>query len=280
MKKNLTKKALLPAIAMVIASVIALSGVTYAWFTTGTTATIGAMDVNVQTAKGIQVSLDAASWKSVITATDIQTVMNDTNSAYANRVIQFPAGEIAPVSSAGNLTDGKLDMFLGGYNGDGTLFSTAQTDTNGDGGNYIAFDLFFKTGIKQKLSLKRGTEATKESYVIGKSIDGSSATAATETAVRVAIINLGNAKEAKDARSLKGEGMTGNVNIWEPNSTKRAPDSTGTADTKLDYSGFAKAFESAPENNLGSNASVVTTFDSDKELFTLEEGITKVRIYI
>ena len=105
MKQNLRKKALVPAIAMVVASVIALSGVTYAWFTTGNTASVTGLDVNVQTANGIQISLDAASWRSILTADDLTNTAGKSNVA-----IQMPSNEIAPVSTAGNIVDGKMEL--------------------------------------------------------------------------------------------------------------------------------------------------------------------------
>ena len=125
MKKNLTKKALVPAIAMVVASVISLSGVTYAWFTTGNTATVGSLDVNVQTANGIQVSLDAQTWKSLVTADDI---INARDNATVPVSIQFPEDEIAPVSTAGYVENGKMQMFKGTVEKDGTLTSVAEVE--------------------------------------------------------------------------------------------------------------------------------------------------------
>ena len=235
MKKNLKKKALLPAIAMVLASVIALSGVTYAWFTTGNTATVESLDVNVQTANGIQISLDAASWRSTIDAEDIKDAITGAT-AYTDRVIQFPEGEIAPVSSAGNVADGKLQMFNGAYNNDGTLMSEAVADVNGTQGvNYVAFDLFFKSSMEQVLTLKLA-----DSFVNGTDSLGGDINAGTETAVRVAFLNLGSAATPAAARALKGDESTTAL-VWEPNSTRRAPGGVEDAG-KLAYKGFKTSF--------------------------------------
>ena len=275
MKKNLKKKALLPAIAMVLASVIALSGVTYAWFTTGNTATVGELQVNVQTANGIQVSLDAASWRSVITADDIKDAVSNAN-AYSGRTIQFPEGEIAPVSSAGIVADGKLQMFYGEYNKDGTLLSVAEVEQNRTtGGNFVAFDLFFKSSSDQVMTLKMGDE---QSYVKGTDALGGSATAGTETAVRVAFLPMGSAADAATARGLKGDG---DIWIWEPNSTTRAPGGVETSG-KLDYSGFKAEFSAVKEDALSSaEVAPVSTYDpAEYDLVELKAGINKVRVYI
>ena len=274
MKQNLRKKALVPAIAMVLASVIALTGVTYAWFTTGNTASVTGLDVNVQTANGIQVSLDAASWRSVITADDIRTAVTNATS-YADRTIQFPGVEIAPVSSAGIVADGKLQMFYGEYNKDGTLRSEAEVEQNRtSGGNFVAFDLFFKSSMDQTLTLKMGDAA---SFVKGTSSMGGSATVGTEKAVRVAFLPIGSAATPAAARALKGDGE---VMIWEPNASSRA-DGVEAEGGKLAYDGFKAEFDAVAENELGSTeVATVETFNADQDIVTLKAGINKIRVYI
>lgn len=280
MNKNLTKKALVPAIAMVVASIVALSGVTYAWFTTGNTATVESLDVNVMTANGIQVSLDAASWRSSISGEDIKDAITDATS-YAARLIQLPEGEIAPVSSAGNVVDGKLQMFYGEYNKDGTLKSEVEIEQNRtSGGNFVAFDLFFKSSGDQVLTLGMGDG---KSFVKGIDVNsGEDLDIGTEKAVRVAFIPMGNAASPAEARALKGtDGKT--ALIWEPNDTSRADgvdvDVVGTG--KLAYNGFKTAFASVAESALGENeVEAVTTFNADQAILNLKAGINKVRVYI
>ena len=242
MNKNLTKKALVPAIAMAVASVIALSGVTYAWFTTGNTATVGTLDVNVQTANGIQVSLDASSWRSTISGDDIKDAITNAN-AYSNRVIQFPEGEIAPVSSAGNVVNGKLEMFYGEYNKDGTLRSEAEVEQNRTtGGNFIAFDLFFKSSMSQDMTLVYGDT---QSYV--KCIDintGDALDVGTDKAVRVAFVPMGSAATPAAARGLTL--ASGKAQIWEPNASIRA-NGVEADGGKLDYKGFKTGFAGVAE---------------------------------
>lgn len=270
MNKNLRKKALLPAIAMVLASVLALSGVTYAWFTTGNVASVGTLDVNVQTADGIQISLDAQTWKSQITAEDIIAAIGKSN---VN--IQFPEDEIAPVSTAGNVVNGKMEMFKGTLN-NGKLTSTAEIETNGRGGNYIAFDLYFKTaGLDKELTLKVGST---QSYVkcVDLSANRADSEVGTEKAVRVAFLPMGTAQTAAAARGLT---MNGTASlIWEPNSTTRAP-SVEDEEGQLPYKGLNAAFSATALESITA-AETVTTFDGEKDIVTLKAGINKVRVYI
>ena len=276
MKKNLTKKALVPAIAMVIASVIALSGVTYAWFTTGTTASVSNLNVNVQTANGIQVSLDAKSWKSVLTSDDIvSAIVNATD--YTNRNIQFPSGEIAPVSSAGNVVDGKMQMFYGEYNADGNLISVSEKEENGTGGNFVAFDLFFKSSSDQTLTLNIGTGMSSVSC-IDMANQNAESEAGTDKAVRVAFVPMGSALTESGARSLTANGVK--ALIWEPNANNRAPGVEGTG--KMDYYGFKTEFkDGVAENALGDGeVELVSTFVESQVILNMTAGISKVRVYI
>ncbi|MBR4308931.1 MAG: hypothetical protein IKT58_04955 [Oscillospiraceae bacterium] len=273
--KNLKKKALVPAIAMVLASVIALSGVTYAWFTTGNTATVETLNVNVQTANGIQVSLDAESWRSIITAEDIEEAVKNTN-----LLVQYPKTSIVPVSSAGNVTNGRLELFLGNYReDDGNLKSTALEDTRAtENVNYVAFDLYFQSSMEQDLTLNIGPSA---SYVKGVALkEGRNEKAGAEKAVRVALLPMGTYNEEVDESPLALTG-DGTCYIWEPNATERADGVNVDKGNKVPYSGFKTTFESVAEAELGdSEVSPVETFIGDQKIITLQPGISKVRVYI
>ena len=75
-KKSLVKKALLPAIVAVMCSLLALTSVSYAWFTMGNEASVGAIDVNVQAAEGLQISATGAeqSWKSILPVSELEAL--------------------------------------------------------------------------------------------------------------------------------------------------------------------------------------------------------------
>ena len=274
MKKNMRKKALLPALSMLLASVIALSGVTYAWFTTSNTAKVSNLDVNVAAANGIQVSLDATSWRSVISAEELKAfIQNPVN--YSSHTSQYPSAEgveIAPVSTAGVIEDGKMVMYFGEITQNGTLKSTLETEkARLDGGNFVAFDLFFKSSTDQMLSFDSA------SGVMGTSASGTSL--GTEKAVRVAFIPLGSAATPTAAKTLKGDANT-KAKIWEPNEDTRIEGSEHPAG-KLDCYGFNAEFDKA-EGDLteGTDIVKVETFSGSTELVELKAGITKIRVYI
>ena len=294
MKKNLRKKALVPALAMVLAAVIALSGVTYAWFTVGNTANINNLNVNVKTADGIQISLDGKSWKSTITTKEILAAVD--NDTYSGRCILYPTGEIAPVSSAGVVTNGKMEMFYGEYNEDGTLKSVKLTEKNGDEEtHFIAFDLFFKYSGNQPLYLNVGKGMSVVSTI---SIDEEGkatlltdeADMGTRTAVRVGFVPMGSFESDVDARNQteavlddpnEVAEVINKINIWEPNSETRATGSEGGIG-KLPYEGFIKDFDNNGKDYVltEGQTAAVTTFDETATLMDLSKTYSKIRVYI
>ena len=276
MKQNLRKKALLPALSMVLASVIALSGVTYAWFTTSNTAQVTAMDVNVQTANGIQISLDATKWRSTISGQDILDAIGKTYTGSTNRY-SGEGREILPVSTAGNVKNGAIEMFAGGYAQSGALWSTALTEEETADTDYIAFDLFVKSSAGEEgqpltLLIGAGNSEVQPTSKFGGETD-----AGIECSTRVAFLPLGNAKTASAAQALKNGSE---AIIWEPHATKRADGSEGDAGKLYVTKGFNQGFEEADEDALGDKVTEVTTIKESQEIVTLQNGINKIRVYI
>ena len=98
MKKTL-RKAMLSTICMLIVGVMSLTGVTYAWFTSGADATINNVNVDVVAADGgIQFSLDGTNWMSQTTSNaDISFVPVSTVGALnEDREIEFFSGVVNP----------------------------------------------------------------------------------------------------------------------------------------------------------------------------------------
>ena len=295
--KQLRKKALLPALSMALASVIALSGVTYAWFTTSPTASVTGMDVNVKAANGIQISLDARTWKSTISSADIKDFIDGRDAAvYPGAVNQFPDGspiseggegiEIMPVSSAGNVVDGKLAMFYGEIDKQGKLTTTAEAEADRiNGGNFIAFDLFINNTVDKDQPLKLDKVGDLSKVAASTAFNGND-NAKAETAVRVAFIYQGNVAAGNYKGAWDLNGGTSAV-IWEPNS-KIHPvgvvDANGDAPSttsKTPYNGVKAAFTAKDLDKLSdAEVSAVETFDETKDIITLKPGINKVRIYI
>lgn len=279
--KNFKKKALLPAIIMVMVSVIALSSATYAWFTVGNDALLGNLEVNVVAASGIQFSLDTATWKSSISTAEIQNVAI------------FPSAEIVPLSSNGKTnSNGRLDLYKGTINADGVTFTSeseaAPGEANGviqkGSGNYIAFDLYVKVDKAAKLYLHEDSAVT------------SAAPGKGNLATRIAIVDQGYISLAGgatpgEAKALKNTGAT--AFIWEPNASTHAADalSMGTSvaggASANPYKGVTGVAADIPNNPNGEHANLasVTTVDTigirdTAVVAELEAGISKLSVTI
>lgn len=265
MSKNLKKKALFPVIAMVLVSVVALSGATYAWFTTSNSASINELSVQVTAADGIQISTDAKTWKSTLATSDILTA------AYEGNVNQVPNGSMYPVSTGGTLSaKGLLQMYKGELQADNTLTSTKETDTAGNTGNYIAFDLFFKMATAKKISLVVGDNASKVYDGTGAADTNASYSA------RVAFIDMGASQTASGAIALGSASDT--LTIWEPNATSHLDSLNATG--KLGYKGVNNEGNSGTATIFTTDGVITINPDATAQILSLEAGINKVRIYI
>ena len=255
MRTNLKKKALLPLIAMVLVSVISLTGVTYAWFTQSDTAAVNSLNVTVKEATGIQVSLDAENWASLFTMNDFANVATQ----YPSNTNAMPsAAKINPVSTSGVVTDGKLSMFLGTLLATNNLKIDVQNDK--DNTNYIAFDMFFKLSEAKTIYLDPAS-----------TVDGSSVSAA-----RVAFIDLGSEDNASDARAL-GAGVSGNAVIYEPGVSSVTSYAGLSAESGAEGVATRNGFVEA-----GANAEIVTGIKNNASdiSFDFDAGINKLRVYI
>ena len=297
-EKNRKRKILL-ALLLVIFTGVILTANTYAWFTSNKTITVDAIDVQVTTANGIQVSTDATNWKTVITNTDLNNTLL-ASTLYPTNTNQLPFKKsdalIAPVSTGGELASGKLKMFLGELGTDTNdktiLTTTAETDTKGSTGNYVAFDLFFLVTQNSTVKLGAGSSVTTSTGATNKGL---------KNAARVAWINEGNAV-AGDVTSAQGLANGTTARIWEPNNNVHTD--AAIADALSTY-GLTVTSNQVLANYYGVNAVInpgvplnpitpasnfkqvtpqLATPDgaltADQEWFSLNAGITKVRFYL
>lgn len=267
----------------------------YAWFSANRVVSVETLDVHIQAEGGFEVSTDAINWKQVITAADIQ----NAHASYPGSINQIPY-QLNPVSTGGGVSGGYLDMFLGDVvnTGPGTFALTAQKDVETEGfgkdskGNFIAFDLFFKTSTPKALYLSSNSEVAYK----GETSSG------IENAVRVAFLDEGSAASG-------GQGLSGatEATIWEPNSdvhtehgVEQARDVYGlstsmTGASRLPYYGISAPIPKNA-NVLVQNANSIkfpSLFSSvtpkistskngftNQEVLTLKPTITKMRIYM
>lgn len=261
MKKNLVKKAVLPALAALVCSVIALTSVSYAWFTIGDKATVEGVQMNVTAADGLQISAtgNASDFKSTLDMDALKAVEDDEKKKLNN----FPKGSVAPVSTVATVTNGQMTFYLGTLN-NGVLEATEDTSK----ANVIYFDIYVKSSAKRDLILESISKVEKvndkETYL----------------ASRVAFFDMGSHATAAGAQALSD--VDGTAVIWEPNSTIRSTAYTNAVPEasretgKVDYEGIKSVSGKTP------SLEAVTTSDNatDLTLCEMEAGYNKIRVFI
>ncbi len=149
-KKERKNKKLKSLVLLLFLTIVLLSTSTYAWFTANRTVSIEAIDISVAASSGLQISTNAKDWKTLITNDDIINVTD-----YTNAVNQVP-NVLAPVSTVGTVSNGKIVFFDGAVEGDDdnggamsltTSATHAEVHESGDNtvGHFVAFDIFLKT---------------------------------------------------------------------------------------------------------------------------------------
>ncbi len=299
-KRKKKSKKIFIAILMILFSGVVLTASTYAWFTANKTVTVEQIEVNVAASNGLQISVDATNWKTLISNADIQ----GAGTTYTGAVNQLPTTSIVPTSSIGEIdtTTGFMKMFKGDIvsNASGTniLKAVQSTETHGTAsGDFIAFDLFFQVTEDTPVYL---TSASKV-IAVGDS-------KGIENAARVAFVEQGNAAAGTavgTVQGLKSDGTKPSI-IWEPNTDVHKPaavvaalstygiTTTETGAARINYNGVKALIPedaNVPLNSTDTNyfsavtpalTSVATGIPESAylQLFTLKAGTTKVRIYM
>ena len=298
-KSKKKQKKLSSLIALLVLAIVALGTTTYAWFTSNRTVTISTLDVHVEAQNGLQISTDAATWKTVITNDDIIT-------GYGSDTNQVPAS-MEPVSTVGTLDEnGFMEMYYGNIKSteDGTqiLTATKTTESRGTTGKFIAFDAFLKVEAESEI------EMTTSSSVVPKN---PLTDVGLQNAARVAFIMEGNLDVTSDTSDIRGLKTSdgSNVYFWEPNfdvhtnaAVTAARDTYGITTTtegadRIAYSGvkaeIAEELETPVLLSKSDASNNPTFFDvvsvdyptakdfaAPVTVFTLQPGVTKVRVYM
>lgn len=299
------KKRLLLILIYFFFTAILLSSSTYAWFTANRVVTVNTLNVHVAASGGIEISADGSNWKSIIQIEDLTNVHDTT---YPTSVNQIPY-LMEPVSTGKEIdsSTGFLKMFYGVTNnnldGDYILTATRSVEEESNGeestGKFIAFDLFFRVNKDTEIYLTTNSGATYQG-----DLDTGIA-----NATRIAFVNEGTLPTGSsilDIQSLKNA-TTATTYFWEPNydvhtdaAVSNAFDvygitTTTTNGTAIPYDGVINEI-SANDNILLSNAKssyyanlfktvnidyyTISDFSEFKKVFTLPNGITKVRVYM
>ena len=282
------KRKVFMAILMTLFTGLILTGSAYAWFTANQKVTVSTLDVNVAAENGLQVSVDGNDWKAIVSKADI----DGATATYPTNTNQLPwatGKNLSPVSTVGEVENGKLKMFSGKVDaeaGTGTLKLTATraTEQKGDVGQFVAFDLFFKVDKELKNSAR-----------VAWLVEGN---AANGTALNT--IQALSTTSNTDTGSI-ASGAT-NLMVWEPNAdlhtaTARAHVASNYPGTDLTAIPVAmKGVKAEINTPQALNSSDPLYFDTVKGTqvnskatdgiadntmwFHLKQGITKVRFYL
>ena len=310
-KKKQKKNDLRSSILLLLLLLLLLISATYAWFTANQVVTISTLDVHIEAKNGLQISTDASTWKSIITNDDIKT------GAYTGHANQVPA-DMEPVSTVGEIdsTTGYMKMYYGTVAADendkgaNKLTATLEgTEAAGAVGKYIAFDMFLRVDAVTQLQMTDASSVVMKAESTDKGIKQASRVAFCVEGNKPAGTALTEITGLKGAVSFLDGGST--VYIWEPNSnlhtaaaSAHARDNYGIADLAIDgtasavpYYGVNQVITTGVkliETNNGTDSThfnlitptYVTPVNTGTgkiavtDVFTLQPGITKVRVYM
>lgn len=263
-------KSMISVFSMMIITIGCLAISSYAFFYEDK----NSINVNVGVSNGIQISVDAKTWKTSINN-------NDINNAYKGNKNQLP-NKLSAVSSAGevDVSTGFMKMFKSLLEVDGNSLNGYRIEAErsyeekGNNGDFVAFDIFVLSNEDGAVYLSNNSD------VIAKE------NSCASDAVRVAFLYQGVGETEEDVINLKGansynEDMQDTNIIWEPNNEEEssyyAVNQDILSDDGVDYKSNGEEFTlitpsiQTPESNKENGSS--------KTLFNLKKGINKIRIY-
>lgn len=303
-KKSKRKIDLRSAVLVLLLLLILLITSTYAWFTANRVVSISSIDVHIEAQNGLQISADGVNWKTVLSVDDLKTGYTVGETADTN---QIPAN-MEPVSSAGEVVSGKMNMYYGTVSGDAqgdwALTATKETtETKGTEGKYVAFDVFLKVDKETSIALGANSKVVFKQDKEDRGL---------QNAARVAFLQEGNSAEndgqaafvAQNGAISYGE-ENSTTYIWEPNQDVHTTSAvrfaketynittSETSAAAIPYSGIKAPIASSiklPKTNATDNAdyfkAITPTYKTNAvmaqvdDAFTLDAGVTKMRIYM
>ena len=150
-RKRQNKKILLLLLITGLTATV-LVATTYAWFVGIGTVKVNSFTVGISTDKALEISLDGITWNENITINS-DTIQAKTSGgsglAYTGNTNKWVGTTgLVPVSSSGDNTNGKLNIFsktsLTATNGGYRIISNQIDNTTEESDKYVTFDLFIK----------------------------------------------------------------------------------------------------------------------------------------
>ena len=305
-KKSGLRKAMLPALAMLVASVLSLTTMTYAWFTSGTTADVGDFDLTIAAGSGLEIAAEVGqanttSWKSTLKVSDITALDDYVKSDNPNTLSPVSTDGGYNASSASSVSDLKLNFFTAEVASadPGANLKSAEEAT---GNEYLSFPLYFRNAGTESMDISLGatTVGTPSGDHNGESNYG-------QWAVRMAFVAFGtcDAHASEYTINRSAELTTGTAKIFEPNPTNhtsagiedyKAGMGVEEATGKFEYWALKAAYSDPGDgitryDKTNTNSTYYTkmdkensgtyTYGTDETYFTLEPGtVTAVKVFI
>ena len=284
-QKKERKNRLKSLILLLFLTIVLLSTSTYAWFTANRSVSISPIDVEIAASSGLQISTNASSWKTLVTKQDLEDASDNGYSSAANQI----PDELAPVSTIGEVSSGRLKMFKGEVAGDanngGAMSLTASAcpaEADGDSGDYIAFDVFLKVDDANgaDIYLTNGSGVTVTSSTTDKGLQYAARYAFVLSPVAASNASAATAQAlVPGGTSSVNSSLGGPVIIVEPNFDGHKASGVSNAatyynitahelasgDTEIDYRGVKAAIANPIElknTNPGTGSTVDTTYAS------------------
>jgi len=216
MKTRKFRKSMLSTVVILMAAILSLTGATYAWFTSGESATVQSITAGVESGSGLLVSSDGATW------------MDNISINIAEEGFEYKA-----LSSAGIVTNGVMGIFSASLDTSVTpnkitgIAAADQTET-ADGeasrnGGFVMFDIYFNNA-----------NGPAKSININNSVIS---TGGNTRAFRIAFINQGSlnvTQSGTDYPTTLRALMNGNASvIYEPEATNHI--TSGIRDYQTNY---------------------------------------------
>ncbi len=254
-KQKSLRKIKLLLLLIILTTVLAITA-TYAWFSSQRDVEITGMKLNVEVAENMQISLDGEHWLQTITIDNMRQFygtysVNTTHQAKSDDNTNYVPTELKPVSTIGEVTNGKL-LFMSGEAQIGTtstsvtatpcseddLLVSANVQTRESQNAlhpYLVFDIYLRNlsrqesddlllNIGSRLFVDSSTPVSQE----GTGVEGTG----LENSVRVAFIPYGNTanitENATVVRALTPDG-TETATIWEPNDLEHTLDAVNNS---------------------------------------------------
>ena len=295
---NTKTRRLFILIILLVFMIILLGSATQAWFSSNKHATIDSIDINVATITGLQISVDAINWGNEVTKEQIVNAYK----TYPSSKNQLP-DTLANVSTAGNVSNGELDMFFGvtseEKDGGFTLTTYKQSEIRCSGDeeceyskHYIAFDIFLLVTSPATIGITANSSVAPQPDT--KDLGA-------QNASRVAFVVEGTVSNGASsaAQALKGGSDS---YIWEPNYDVHTEAGVNAAKnvygittslfggSRIPYKGVNTEFytpiyidqtdKSSYFTSVNPKVATTKVFTANQSVFTIPAGITKVRVYM